>query len=119
MTTALPPPAPGADVVESRDERVANFALAVRHMFNGHYRGHHDPLYCGHLRSAAGICTPFQLLDNCAQFVSTALGSALVKVISYVIAHHDIVALDVRDNSQQRLRAHFDLPPLVINNEDF
>lgn len=91
------------------------FFLCVNSMRRGHYRGQHNNLYCGRLRSDAGICVPFALLQECDDAVDRHLHAALELVVDFATVHEDVVVLDLPYADQAALRAHFRLPPLAGN----
>lgn len=87
-------------------------------MHANHYHGRHAELYCGRLRSATGVCSAFQTLQECDTVVNQQLARALGLVVQFVSRHDDVEHIDlpVRDGLQPELRRHFGLtalpPPL-------
>jgi hypothetical protein len=102
-------PGPGSVVVENRSNRILNFCLAMRHTCDGHYCGLHSPVYCGRLRSDAGVCTPFQLFGNCAPAVMIRVKAALDRVLEFVAVRVHLDSISAPYADQDELRAHFQL----------
>lgn len=95
-----------------KSDKIINFAIAINSMLVHHYRGIHTVTHCGHMRTARGVCDPFQRLDHVDALVGQHLTAAMVRVGTYVAdpLHWYLPAVDLPVNDQAGLKRHFGLP---------
>jgi hypothetical protein len=96
----------GQRTIPRREERVANFLMAMRSC-ELHYRGDHSDLTCGRLRKNQ-VCVPFALLQQCSISVVQPLLTNVNKVIEFVFVH-GVVDVQSPYRDQHALREHFGL----------
>jgi hypothetical protein len=98
----------GQRTVPNREERVANFLMAMQSC-ESHYRGVHSDQTCGRLRKNQ-VCVPFALFQDCPTYVVQPLLANISKVIEFVFLHN---AGDIQSPywDQDTLRQHFQLGP--------